>query len=90
MQRARFRPGIARTSIDSKKSFYNGVMQDLGTIQPGSDTVAGSLNDGDLVVGISNSNGNALACVGSGNSEPLIPEILSRSALEGKTCSKFR
>jgi hypothetical protein len=28
--------------------------------------------------------------VGSGNSEPLIPEILSRSALEGKTCSKFR
>jgi hypothetical protein len=65
MQRARFRPGIARTSIDSKKSFYNGVMQDLGTIQPGSDTVAGSLNDGDLVVGISNSNGNALAWIWS-------------------------
>lgn len=28
--------------------------------------------------------------VGSGNSELLIPEILSRSTLEGKTCSKFR
>jgi hypothetical protein len=28
--------------------------------------------------------------VGSGNSEPLIPEILSRSALEGETSSKFR
>ncbi len=28
--------------------------------------------------------------VGSGNSEPLIPEILSRSALEGEASSKFR
>jgi hypothetical protein len=28
--------------------------------------------------------------VGSGNSEPLIPEILSRSAWEGKAWSKFR
>jgi hypothetical protein len=28
--------------------------------------------------------------VGSGNSEPLIPEILSRSALEGETSSKFK
>ena len=28
--------------------------------------------------------------VGSGNCEPLIPEILSRSALEDETCSKFR
>jgi integrase len=28
--------------------------------------------------------------VGSGNSELLIPEILSRSVLEGTTCSKFR
>ena len=28
--------------------------------------------------------------VGSGNSEPLIPEILSRSALAGETSSKFR
>jgi len=28
--------------------------------------------------------------VGSENSEPLIPEILSRSALEGETSSKFR
>jgi hypothetical protein len=31
-----------------------------------------------------------LAFVGSENSEPLIPEILSRSALEGETSSKFR
>jgi hypothetical protein len=29
-------------------------------------------------------------CVGSRNSEPLIPEILSRSALDGETSSKFR
>jgi hypothetical protein len=28
--------------------------------------------------------------VGSGNSEPLIPEILSRSAVEGEASSKFR
>jgi hypothetical protein len=28
--------------------------------------------------------------VGSENSEPLIPEILSRSALEGEASSKFR
>jgi hypothetical protein len=28
--------------------------------------------------------------VGSGNSEPLIPEILSRSALAGEASSKFR
>ncbi len=32
----------------------------------------------------------AYTCVGSGNSEPLIPEILSRSALEGEASSKFR
>jgi hypothetical protein len=31
-----------------------------------------------------------LGCVGSENSEPLIPEILSRSALEGEASSKFR
>jgi hypothetical protein len=31
-----------------------------------------------------------IAPVGSGNSEPLIPEILSRSALEGETSSKFK
>jgi hypothetical protein len=34
--------------------------------------------------------GNEYGCVGSGNSEPLIPEILSRSALEGETSSKFK
>jgi hypothetical protein len=28
--------------------------------------------------------------VGSENSEPLIPEILSRSALEGEASSKYR
>jgi hypothetical protein len=32
----------------------------------------------------------ALLLVGSENSEPLIPEILSRSALAGETSSKFR
>jgi hypothetical protein len=31
-----------------------------------------------------------LRAVGSGNSEPLIPEILSRSAVEGEASSKFR
>jgi hypothetical protein len=34
--------------------------------------------------------GLAFRNVGSENSEPLIPEILSRSALEGETSSKFR
>jgi hypothetical protein len=33
---------------------------------------------------------SADAGVGSGNSEPLIPEILSRSALTGEASSKFR
>jgi hypothetical protein len=32
----------------------------------------------------------ASAAVGSGNSEPLIPEILSRSAVEDEASSKFR
>ena len=31
-----------------------------------------------------------MQAVGSGNSELLIPEILSRSAVAGTTCSKFR
>jgi hypothetical protein len=31
---------------------------------------------------------HCLTFVGSGNSEPLIPEILSRSALEGETSPK--
>ena len=33
---------------------------------------------------------SVLTGVGSRNSEPLIPEILSRSALAGETSSKFR
>ncbi len=33
---------------------------------------------------------NWMIAVGSENSEPLIPEILSRSALEGEASSKFR
>jgi probable HAF family extracellular repeat protein len=46
--------------------FYNGTtLQDLGTIQPGSNTVATSVNDNDLVVGSSNLAGNSLAFVWS-------------------------
>jgi probable HAF family extracellular repeat protein len=45
--------------------FYNGTMQDLGTMQVGSNTNATSVNDSDLVVGGSNLAGNSLAFVWS-------------------------
>jgi hypothetical protein len=40
-------------------------------------------------LGVSKTDGS-VNDVGSENSEPLIPEILSRSALEDETSSKFR
>jgi hypothetical protein len=40
-------------------------MQDLGTLQAGSNTLAVSLNDSDLVVGVSNLAGHALPFVWS-------------------------
>ena len=45
--------------------FYNGVLQDLGTIQPGSNTVASSVNNADIVVGSSNLAGHSLPFVWS-------------------------
>jgi probable HAF family extracellular repeat protein len=45
--------------------FYNGTMQDLGTLQAGSNTLAVSLNDSDLVIGVSNLAGHALPFVWS-------------------------
>jgi probable HAF family extracellular repeat protein len=46
--------------------FYNGTtMQDIGTLQTGSNTVAPSINDSDLIVGSSNLAGHALPYVWS-------------------------
>jgi uncharacterized membrane protein len=45
--------------------FYNGSLRDLGTLQNGSNAVAASVNDSDLVVGTDNLNGNALAWIWS-------------------------
>jgi probable HAF family extracellular repeat protein len=45
--------------------FYNGVLQDLGTIQPGSNTTAASLNNADIVVGSSNLAGHSVPWVWS-------------------------
>jgi hypothetical protein len=44
---------------------YNGVLQDLGTLQAGSNTVAVSVNNADIVVGSSNLAGHSLPFVWS-------------------------
>jgi probable HAF family extracellular repeat protein len=43
--------------------FYAGTMQDLGTLQTGSNTLAVGINDNDLVIGVSNLAGHALPFV---------------------------
>jgi probable HAF family extracellular repeat protein len=45
--------------------FYNGVLQDLGTLQVGSDTTAVAVNNADIVVGDSNLAGHSLPFVWS-------------------------
>lgn len=58
-----YSPLVAGGRVDA--FFYNGTMQDLGTLQTGSNTNATSLNDSDLVVGVSNLDGNALPWIWS-------------------------
>ena len=58
-----YSPLVAKGAVHA--FFYNGTMQDLGTLQAGSNTNATSVNDSDLVVGDSNLAGNSLAFVWS-------------------------
>jgi probable HAF family extracellular repeat protein len=56
-----YSPLVAGGHVDA--FFYNGTMQDLGTLQAGSNTLAVSVNDNDLVIGVSNLAGHALPFV---------------------------